>query len=43
MPIIYNSRYTAQQNVHGGDRIVKVCGGYIIMTQREYQIWRKQK
>ncbi len=43
MPIIFNSRHTAQSQVHGGDRIVKVYGGYIIMTQREYQIWRKQK
>ena len=43
MPIIYNSRYTAQKNAQYGDRVVKVCGGYIIMGSREYQIWRKQK
>lgn len=43
MSIIYNSRYAAEQHKHGNERIVRVEGGYIIMSARQYQIWRKQR
>lgn len=28
---------------HGGEVVVKVCGGYSIMTATNYQVWKKQK
>ena len=43
MPIIFNSRHTAQQQVHGNQRVVKCHGGYIIMSAREYQILRAKR
>lgn len=43
MPIIFNSRHTAQQQVHGNQRVVKCQGGYIIMSARQYQIWKRQR
>jgi len=43
MPIIFNSRHTAQQQVHGNQRVVKCQGGYIIMSAREYQILRSKR
>jgi len=43
MSIIYNSRYTAEQHKRGNERIVRVGGGYIIMSARQYQIWKRQK
>ena len=43
MPIIFNSRYTAEQHKRGNERIVRVEGGYIIMSARQYQIWKRQR
>lgn len=48
MPI-YKNRYQAEQAreimpcFSMADKIVKVCGGYTIMTPDQYQIWKKQK
>jgi hypothetical protein len=43
MPIIYNSRFTAEQNKRGNQRVVKCQGGYIIMSAREYQLLRAKQ
>ena len=43
MPIIYNSRFTAEQNKRGNQRVVKCQGGYIIMSAREYQVLRAKR
>lgn len=40
---IYKTRYLAEQNRHGGERVVRVEGGYIVMSARQYQIWKRQK
>jgi len=41
---IYKTKYLAQQNrKSGGDRIIKVYGGYTVMSARQYQVWRNQK
>lgn len=40
---IYKNRYQANKDKRGDQRIVKVDGGYILMTYAEYEIWRKQK
>lgn len=40
---IYATRYEAQKHARYGNVIVKVYGGYTIMTARDYQIWRRQK
>ena len=43
MPIIYNSRFTAEQNKHGNQRVVKCQGGYIVVSAREYQLLRTKR
>lgn len=40
---LYISRYYAKKATSGGEVVVKVEGGYKIMTAAEYNIWRKQK
>lgn len=40
---IYKTRYQANKERRGGERVVKVCGGYAIMAESEYQVWRRQK
>ena len=41
---IYKNRYQANKAKQDkNDVIVKVIGGYTIMTASEYQVWRKQK
>ncbi len=45
----YSTRYQAEKAkrtdpyISGDAIIVKVCGGYKIMTPEEYRAWRKQK
>ena len=43
MPIIYNSRFTAEQHKRGNQRVVRCQGGYIIMSAREYQLLRTKR
>lgn len=40
---IYTTRYQARKAARGGEVVVKVDGGYTVMTARDYQIWRAQK
>lgn len=40
---IYTTRYQARKNKRGEEVTVKVCGGYINMSARDYQIWYRQK
>lgn len=41
---IYKTRYQAEKDRNKGkERVVKVDGGYTLMTYQEYEIWRKQK
>lgn len=40
---LYSSRYYAKQAANGSEVVVKVCGGYKIMSASDYQIWRNQK
>ena len=40
---IYSTRYQAQKNKRGDEKVVKVCGGYAVITQEEYHIWKNQK
>ena len=46
---LYPTRYKATKErdnnprYNGDDKIVKVIGGYKIMSPWEYDIWRKQK
>ena len=40
----YETRYQAEKARKKGEEVVvKVSGGYAVMTYREYQIWKKQK
>ena len=39
---IYKSRYLASKE-NDGDVIVNVCGGYRIMSNSDYKIWKQQK
>lgn len=41
--ILYLTRYAAEKEKRGNERIIKVTGGYAIMTVQEYNNWRKQK
>lgn len=40
---VYETRYRASKEKKGGEKVVKVSGGYAIMTENEYRIWRGQK
>lgn len=40
---LYTSRYYAKKAANGDEVVVKVCGGYMIMTAANYNIWRKQR
>lgn len=40
---IYETRYKAKKAATGDDVVVKVEGGYTVMSASDYQIWKKQK
>lgn len=40
---IFPTRYQAKKHAASDDVVVKVEGGYTVMTAREYQVWRGQK
>lgn len=46
---IYKTRYAADKvrktdpNHSSEERIVLVQGGYALMTEQQYQVWKKQK
>lgn len=40
---LYASRYYAKKDVTSDEVVVKVCGGYKIMSASDYIIWRKQR
>lgn len=40
---IYKTRYQANKVKRGNERVVKVYGGYIIMSYQEYNVWKNQK
>ena len=40
----YDTRYQAEKARKKGEEIVvKVSGGYMVMTYSEYRVWKKQK
>ena len=41
---IYKNHYRASKaKTDKNDVVVKITGGYTVMTASEYQVWRKQK
>lgn len=40
---IYNTRYAARKEKSYGDKVVKVCGGYVLMSEFDYRVWKNQK
>jgi hypothetical protein len=40
---IYATRYRANKHARYGDVIVRIGGGYMIMSASDYRIWRKQR
>lgn len=40
---IYLTRYQARKHANTSDVVVKVDGGYKIMTVADYRVWRQQK
>ena len=40
---LYTTRYYAKKDALGDEVVVKVDGGYTIMTASDYQIWKNQK
>ena len=40
---LYTTRYYARKAATSTDVVVKVCGGYTIITVADYNIWRKQR
>ena len=40
---LYTSRYYARKAASGADVVVKVCGGYTIMTAADYNVWFNQR
>lgn len=41
--IVYKTRYQAKKNATEEEKVVKVFGGYAVMTYDEYRVWKKQK
>ena len=39
----YNTRYAARKAASGDDVVVKVCGGYAVMSASDYNVWRNQR
>lgn len=40
---LYTTRYYARKACSGDCVVVKVCGGYTIMTAADYNIWHRQR
>ena len=40
---IYSSRYYARKAARGGEIVVKVEGGYHLMTADKWRVWRAQR
>lgn len=40
---IYSTRYQARKAARSYEIVVKVFGGYTVMTADAYRVWRKQK
>ena len=49
MSIIFTNRYQAEKarrtgrEFNGAEKIVKVYGGYVLMSAEEYRVWKMQK
>lgn len=49
MSRIFKNRYQADKErrtnpyYNGAEKIIKVCGGYVLMDADDYRIWRMQK
>lgn len=47
--MIFKNRYQANKTrktnpfFNGSEKIVKVCGGYTLMSEEKYRIWKMQK
>ena len=41
--IIYKNRYQAEKHKRGDERVVKVSGGYAVMSCDYYRTWKAQK
>lgn len=41
--MIYKTRYQASKDRQRDERIVKVCGGYVLMGPRDYRAFRGQR
>ena len=39
---LYTSRYYAKTQARGDEVVVKVCGGYTIMSASQYNVWKKK-
>lgn len=39
----YISRHFAKRAAHSDEYVVKVCGGWRVMSVRDYQVWAAQK
>jgi hypothetical protein len=40
---IYETRYQARKDKTSDEKVIKVCGGYVLMTAQEWGVWKKQK
>ena len=40
---IYKTRYQARKVATGDEVVVKVDGGYAVMSATDYIVWRQQK
>ena len=49
MSKIFKNRYQADKArktepfFNGAEKIIKVCGGYVLMDAEEYRVWKMQK
>lgn len=41
--IIYKTRYQAEKHKTQNDKVIKVDGGYAVMSPSQYRLWKLQK
>ena len=39
----YDTRKETEEACHGDKTIIRVCGGWLVMTWQELRVWESQK
>lgn len=41
--MIYRTRYLAQRVARSDEKVIKVEGGYMIISYHDWKVWKRQK